>query len=791
MAKDIVIKEPSFIIDICDRVTKTAIYSLAVLIPIFFLPWTADVLDFNKQTLLIFLVFVAFFSWILQSLISGVFKININKVNFAIGALFLSYVASTIFSISRYGSFWGFAQVTSSSLLSVICFGLLYFLVSNTFSQKEIFNSCKFLGLSVFVVSLFGILQILGLHWAYFDFTRNNNFNTIGSTASLGFFITLLLPFFILFSIFSEGKVKKIFIANIFLSFILLVFINYYLLWILTLIGTSLIIIFWFIKRDVFDGRWMFLPMFFLIISLFFITFNPQISWLPQRALEVSLSQKANLDIDLLALKSDPMLGSGPGTFLYDFARYKTVDLNRTAFWNVNFNVGASKFLTDLSTNGLVGLLVALALMILPIFYVVKWLTQDSFKSETEKLSLVFGLLIVLVLETVGFFLFNSNITLDFIYFFSIASLMALISKNQKTYVLRSSSFLTLIITFAFTLVFIFGLGFLMMDGQRYYANVKYYQALKAFDQGKKDIAIKNLKIAISNNVNSDIYYNNLALFALSKSQDDIAKYNNKTASDEDKKAISTLISDSLTAINIATNLNPRNVDNWVTRGYVCQNLIGVIEGSVDCAITSYDKAIELNSSNPYLYFQKGNAYVSQTNNLPQNQAQSKNEILAKANEQFNKAIDLKKDYSLVYFQMALVAKLQQDSKAELNYLQSASIYSANDAGLALQIGLAYYQENNLEMAKSEFKRALVLVPDYANALYYLGLTYDGQGQKDNALNQFMKLLALNPDNKNVQKIVDNLKAGRSALESTVKQSPAPIPPATDPDTTVKKKPIK
>ena len=789
MPKEILIKEPSFMIDICDRITKTAIYALAVLIPIFFLPFTADVLDFNKQTLLVFLVFIAFFSWILQSLISGVFKISVNRVNFAVGAVFLSYLASTIFSISRYGSFWGFAQVTSSSLLSVICFGLLYFLVSNTFLQEEIFNAFKFLGISVLAVSLFGILQMLGLHWAYFDFTRNNNFNTIGSTVSLGFFITLMLPFFIIFSIFSEGWVKKVFIANIFLSFILLIFINYYLLWVLTLIGTGLIIIFWFIKRDVFDGRWMFLPMFFLIISLFFIIFNPQISWLPKRALEVSLSQKANLDIDLLTLKSDPILGSGPGTFLYDFTKYKTEELNKTAFWNVNFNVGASKFLTEVATTGLLGLIALVALMILPIFYVIKWLAQDSFKSGTEKISLIFGLLIVLTLETLGYFLFNSNLTLDFIYFFSIASLIALISKNQKTYILKSSSYLTLVITFAFTLVFIFGLGFLMMDGQRYYANVKYYQALRAFDRGQKDVAISNLKIAISNNANSDIYLNNLALFSLSKSQDDIAKFNNKPASDEDKKAISALISDSLTAINVATNINPKNVDNWVTRGYVCQNLIGVIDGSVDCALNSYDKAIELNQNNPYLFFQKGNIYVAQANNLTQNQ--SKSDILSKANEQFNKAIALKKDYSLVYFQMALVAKLQQNTNLEMTYLQSATLYSANDAGLALQIGLAYYQENNFEMAKLEFKRALSLAPDYANALYYLGLTYDQQGQKDNALSQFTKLLMLNPDNKNVQKIVDNLKSGRSALDGIVKQSPAPIPPATDPDTTVKKKPIK
>ena len=44
---------------------------LVFLIPLFFLPWTINVLDFNKQALLVVLVFVTLFFWILKVLVSG------------------------------------------------------------------------------------------------------------------------------------------------------------------------------------------------------------------------------------------------------------------------------------------------------------------------------------------------------------------------------------------------------------------------------------------------------------------------------------------------------------------------------------------------------------------------------------------------------------------------------------------------------------------------------------------------------------------------------------------------
>ena len=113
-------KESLFTVKICNWITKYSIYALLFLLPIFYLPWTSEVLDFNKQTLLVFLAFVSLFAWMLKVLVSGKMEFNKNKIHIFIGAFFLIFLLSTFFSVDKYGSFWGWTRVTADSLLTII-----------------------------------------------------------------------------------------------------------------------------------------------------------------------------------------------------------------------------------------------------------------------------------------------------------------------------------------------------------------------------------------------------------------------------------------------------------------------------------------------------------------------------------------------------------------------------------------------------------------------------------------------------------------------------------------------
>jgi len=702
-------KETSLTIRTCDWVTKYSIYVLVFLLPILFLPWTSEILDFNKQTLLLGLVFLSLFSWMLKVLVSGKFEANVNKVHIFVGIFFLAYLLSTIFSIDKYGSFWGWPRVTSDSLISVIGLVLLYFIVSNVFSKKEIVKSLYVFSVSVLVAEIIGVLQLFGLFIIPLDFTKSVAFNTIGSTGGLGIFAAVLLPLMIVLLIIAKKWWKLLFAAEIFVSALILVLINYPVVWWTVILGSALLMIFGVFKRNFFDGRWMALPMFFLAVSLFFVILNPQINWLQQKTNEISLSQQASFQIDVQVLKEKPIFGSGPGTFSYDFSKFKNSDFNKTALWNVSFNNGNSKILTNLATTGVLGILSILALMVAVAVYAGKFFfaEKDDSGQDTFYSILSLGLFVSLVSVIASYFLHNSSLTLDFLFFFIMAILVALIFDNpsvnsgqgRKKFELKPSSLLTLIVTFAFTLVFIFGLGLLILGGQRYAAEVSYYNGLKALQSGKLDDGIKNLETAATMNSGTDLYFRQLSQVYLLKIQD-VAS--DKSKSQDDKtKAVQALIANSVNAAKIATDISSQNSSNWLVRGYVYQSLTGLITDSQTWAINSYNEALKLDPNNPY---------------------------------------------SLT------------------------------------QIGIVYYQNKDYQNAKTNLDKALELKPDYSNALYFSGLIFDQLSQKDKAIEQFTKLAQLNSDSKNdIQKIIDNLNAGKGALDGLVQQAPAPEAPTTVP----------
>ena len=704
-------KESSLVLKICDKIAKYSIYAAIFLTPVLFLPWTADVLDFNKQAILLVLVMVALFAWMLKVLVSGKFELNLNWTHAVVGVLFLVCLLSTVFSLYGYGSFWGWPQITSESLLTLLAFVLLYFVASNILSKKDIFTSAIILSFSVLLAEIIGILQLFGVI----------NINTIGSAGGLGFFAAITLPLAMALLIVAKKWWKALFIVEIFLSATILFLINYPIVWWAVIAGSAIFLIFGTIKREIIDGRWMALPIFFLAVALFFVLLNPQINLLSQRANEIFLSQSANIGIDFGAIKERPILGSGPGTFAYDFSKFKNSDFNKSSLWNISFNQGSSKVLNDLATTGILGFLALLAFIFFPIFYGVKFLIKEKEVAGTEKENnknyyiLILGFTVSLAVSGLAYFLYSSNFVLDFVYFFLIAGSVALLAKNKKQFELKPSSITTLVVTFVFTLVFIFGLGILILDGQRYVADINYSAGLAKLQAGNTDAGMQGLEVAASQNPASDLYFRQLAQVYLIKLQGEIQSAKG-SPTDAQTKDIQALIQNSINASKIATDLNPTSVDDWSIRGYIYQNMFDLVNDAGKWANSSYDSALKISPNNPYILSQEGNVNLGMALRLAADQTQQKNQLLTQA--------------------------------------------------------------------QSQLENATNSVPNYSDALYSLGLVYDALGQTSKSIATFTKVQQLNPTDKTIPQILANLNAGKPILQSATPPTQTPPGSATTNSTT-------
>jgi len=762
----------------CEKVCKTSLYLLAFLLPLFFLPWTANVLEFNKQALLIFLVFISVFAWLLKTLIVGKVKINFSLVHIPVGVLFLVYLVSTIFSSWRYGSFWGWPQVSSESLITIMCLVLLYLLVVNVFEKKEIFYLLAFLVFSGALAGFYAILQIFGKFIVPISFTKNINFNSVGSVNILGIFAAVLLPLAITMAVVSKNRIHKIlFIISALIFSAIFLLLNFYIVWWLVITGAALIFVFGMQKRDVFDNRWLILPMFFLAIGLLFSLpiFNFKIPGTPDISSEVFLKQKPTMDIALKSLQKRPVIGSGPGTFMYNFAKFKDSAFNQGDLWNIRFEWGSSKALTLLATTGILGTLAFLALIGFFIFYGIIFLFK---RKEIEDLNFVWslgmGVFVSFLALSIGYFLYQSNTTLDFAYFLLMASFVALVFPGKKEVELKPSSLAALGFTFAITIVFVFGLGLFILEGQRYASSANYLKGLALWQEGRFDAALVEIEKAVSISPGVDLFWRNLSQLYLQNI--DIVANRGDLTEEEKRQAVQLSINRAVNAGKASSDVNPANVINWSSRGNVYQNMIGTVGGTKDWAVESYKEAMALDPANPFYPTQAGVSILKYVALLPEEQNQEREELLAEAEYFFNKAIDVKSDYAPAHFQLSRVYSAQQKQDEMIASLEKAKQLAPRDVGLAFQLGLVYYQKEEFQKARLEFERAVILSPNYSNALYFLGLVYDEVGEKDLASQAFERILQLNPGHEAAAKIYSNLKAGKRALSGIDSEEPEEIP---------------
>jgi tetratricopeptide (TPR) repeat protein len=90
---------------------------------------------------------------------------------------------------------------------------------------------------------------------------------------------------------------------------------------------------------------------------------------------------------------------------------------------------------------------------------------------------------------------------------------------------------------------------------------------------------------------------------------------------------------------------------------------------------------------------------------------------------------------------------------------------------------LLKYNTQDYGGAIDALEKSVALVPDYANAKYFLGLSYEAAGQHAKAIQEFQDLKKSNPDSKEVDAILANLLAGKpivntAAAATTAKPQP-------------------
>src|SRR5690606_15708080 len=93
--------------------------------------------------------------------------------------------------------------------------------------------------------------------------------------------------------------------------------------------------------------------------------------------------------------------------------------------------------------------------------------------------------------------------------------------------------------------------------------------------------------------------------------------------------------------------------------------------------------------------------------------------------------------------------------------LEEATLANPTSSTLQYELGSLYYNEGEFEKAISAYDKAIVLDPEYANALYFRGLAHLQEGERESALRDLERVLENNESNQDLQRVISNIEAER------------------------------
>lgn len=728
----------------------------------------------SKSLLFFILVLASTIFYLIHLLQEGVVKYPKSYAFFSLVALLVVALLSSFFAkpiaVSLFGS--GSEVGTFFSLLFSIIVFLLVVLVFS--SEKKILNFFSALILSSLVVFILQTLRsVFNISFGNLLPSRLDNF--VGSWSELAIFfgfIGLVVTVFLEF--FNAKRNLRLFLFGILgVSILSMAAVNFTTAWIV--FGSLLLIFLVYLFSSLGEARdFAKLPLFIILVALFFVLAKPLVGDIivstGLNSVEVRPSWSATYNVVQGTWRESAknfVLGSGPNTFVYDWAKFKPLAINQTLFWNARFQSGIGLLPSFAATGGLLSVLLWLALLFFILYYGIK---SVGYSENNVTKSLLFGSFLGSVYLWIFNLIYSTSNFLFVLTFFITGVFFAMLVRSGMIE-LRSFSFVDktsvgFISSLFIVLLLIASIATFYLFFQKYLAVYSYNRGLIAVnvqgDLGRGE----SLFLKATRFDKQDRFHRSLSELGLVRLSQLLSQ---QLPQEEMRIQFQNLLAFTIQHAQTATNVNPSNSLNWSVLGRVYQNIIPFqIEGTRNVALDAYKQAFDRGPTNPTPLLNSAQIEIQYGNN-------------ESARSFLNSALKIKGNYTSALFLLSQLAAQEGDLPNAIRQTEQARLTAPNDIGILFQLGLLYYQAGDYMNARAVLERTVALNSDYSNARYFLGLAYDNLGQTQAAIGQFEKIQALNKDNNEVAKILSNLRKGRKALSSISPPQPAPEDRETPP----------
>ncbi len=764
---------------ILEKISFIILFAVSFLVPVFFVPISFISTQFGTSLLFAFGVILATLIYIISAFTAG--SIDFPK---SLKYLFVIFaLVPMVYLLAGIGN--GFSRMTflgytfDISTVGFMMLAFVYmFLISILFKNKErILNSYFAFLASSILFSVFILIRIIfGAEVLSFGIFTDLTGTMVGSWNNVGilFGVTTILSL-LTFQMLNVSKlIKFLLLLALAFSLFILSLVNFSIIWIILAVCVLLYILYnLFGSQDPLFAsfsltekilRTPLVPLLVLIVSGIFIIWGNSIGGYMANSfkitnIEVRPSLAVTLDIAKNTIKSQPLFGSGPNTFVTQWLTFKPDDITNTIFWNTDFTNGIGLIPTFSVTTGIFGILSWFVFFGFYLYFGVKSIfakIEDSFL----KYIVISSFFASLYLWIMAFVYTPSTVIFILSFFFTglffaslyIANIIPLtpysFSYNPKMGFISS---LTLVVIF----VGVSALGFgLFKNSQSLWYFQKAFHSLNTVGNVTESAVYLNKAIKSSP---FDIYYRALSEVELIKISAIISQDSKKVKIEDIQKQFSDTLSVAISAGISAKNADQTNYLNWIALGKVYESIVPFkIQGAYESAKFSYDEALRYNPKNPGILVLYARLAAA-------------NDDLKAARNYALQAISVKQNYLDAYFLLSQIEVADKNLKGAIDSVTAASIIDPTNSAVFFQLGLLKYNLKDFDGAIVAFEKSISLVPDYANAKYFLGLSYESIAQHDKAIAQFRDLRKTNPESKEVEAILTNLEAGKPIFVDNAK----------------------
>ncbi len=183
-----------------------------------------------------------------------------------------------------------------------------------------------------------------------------------------------------------------------------------------------------------------------------------------------------------------------------------------------------------------------------------------------------------------------------------------------------------------------------------------------------------------------------------------------------------------LSSYDKAIQVNPNDANTYHNRGVLYQE-----HKKWELALADYNKTIQINPNNANSYYNRGVIYYKH-----------KKWELALAD--YNKAIQINPNYATAYIGRGVLYKEQKKWELALSDYNKAIQINPNDVYVYGNRGVLYKEQKKWELALADYNKAIQINPNHANAYHNRGVLYNDQKKWELALSDFNKAIQINPN---------------------------------------------